>query len=111
MARKTSKASSKESDDIVPPNEAGSDTPTTPSKPSAKNKAAGAAKKTTSRKPAAVKRSATAANPADPSDDEIRLRAYFIAESRNELSKPGDETTDWLEARQQLYAEAGIPLP
>ncbi|MDQ6940256.1 MAG: DUF2934 domain-containing protein [Verrucomicrobiota bacterium] len=42
----------------------------------------------------------------EPSDDEIRLRAYFIAERRAQMSLKGDPANDWLEARQQLREEA-----
>jgi hypothetical protein len=42
----------------------------------------------------------------EPSDDEIRLRAYFIAERRIQLSLPGDSDHDWIEARRQLLEEA-----
>ncbi len=35
---------------------------------------------------------------------EIALRAYFIAEKRRALSLPGDEHQDWLEAERQLLA-------
>jgi hypothetical protein len=40
------------------------------------------------------------------SDDEIRLRAYFISEHRMRKGLPGDSGHDWLEARRQLMAEA-----
>jgi hypothetical protein len=40
------------------------------------------------------------------SEDEIRLRAYFIAERRMREGLPGDSGHDWLEARRQLAAEA-----
>ena len=42
-----------------------------------------------------------------PSDDEIRLRAYFISERRRRLDLPGDASGDWLEAKRQLLSEAG----
>jgi hypothetical protein len=42
-----------------------------------------------------------------PSDDEIRLRAYFIAERRVQMGIAGSEHEDWLEARRQLDAELG----
>jgi hypothetical protein len=64
-------------------------------------------------KPAAAKKSAvkqpTAAAPkpaAGPTDEEIRIRAYFIAERRHQLSLPGDSNHDWIEARRQLIEEA-----
>jgi hypothetical protein len=41
------------------------------------------------------------------SDEAIRLRAYFIAEERLRRGIPGDEHSDWLEARRQLTAEFG----
>jgi Protein of unknown function (DUF2934) len=44
---------------------------------------------------------------AGPSDEEIRLRAYFISERRRRFALPGDADSDWLEARRQLLSEAG----
>jgi hypothetical protein len=43
----------------------------------------------------------------EPSDEEIRIRAYFIAERRIQLSLQGDSDHDWIEARRQLVEEAG----
>jgi hypothetical protein len=43
----------------------------------------------------------------EPSDDEIRLRAYFISERRHRLNLPGDSSLDWIEARRQLLSEGG----
>ena len=40
------------------------------------------------------------------SDDDIALRAYYIAERRRRLDLPGDEIGDWVEAERQLRAEA-----
>jgi hypothetical protein len=45
---------------------------------------------------------------AEPTDDAIRIRAYFIAERRHQLSLPGDSNHDWIEARRQLIEEAGL---
>jgi DUF2934 family protein len=45
-----------------------------------------------------------------PSDEQIRLRAYFIAEKRAQQLLPGDTHSDWLEARRQLLEEAGLSL-
>jgi hypothetical protein len=69
------------------------------------------------RKPAAKKTAATASRgsskkgsaPAlrEPTDDEIRIRAYFLAERRIQLSLPGDSAHDWIEARRQLIEESG----
>jgi len=43
----------------------------------------------------------------EPSDEAIRLRAYFISERRRRLALPGDAESDWLEAKRQLLSEAG----
>jgi len=58
---------------------------------------------TTKKKPSAKARAKT---PVEPTDDQIRLRAYFLAERRHKLSLPGDSTHDWIEARRQLLEEA-----
>ena len=82
---------------------------TTPAK---KTSGKTAAKKATRSKPAtktgAPKKRARAAKPQGPSDADIRLRAYFIAERRVQLALQGDPANDWLEARQQLLQEAGL---
>ena len=55
-----------------------------------------------------VKRSKTKAPTAPlPTEEEIRIRAYFISERRHRLALPGDATSDWEEARRQLLSEAG----
>jgi hypothetical protein len=41
------------------------------------------------------------------SDEAIRVRAYLIAEERVRRGLPGDENSDWLEARRQLIEELG----
>jgi hypothetical protein len=68
------------------------------------------AKKKTARKATkptpAVNNGAAAAEPREPSDADIRLRAYFIAERRVQLALQGDPALDWIEARQQLLQEA-----
>jgi hypothetical protein len=72
---------------------------------------------TASRKPreTSVRKSAAIANAsmplktpgiADPSDEAIRLRAYFISERRRRFALPGDAESDWLEAKRQLISEA-----
>lgn len=43
----------------------------------------------------------------EPTDEEIRIRAYFIAERRHRLELIGDADTDWLEAKRQLLSELG----
>jgi hypothetical protein len=49
---------------------------------------------------------AEARAPAEPSDEQVRLRAYFISERRRRFALPGDAESDWLEAIRQLLAEA-----
>jgi hypothetical protein len=44
---------------------------------------------------------------AEPSDEAIRLRAYFISERRRRFALPGDAESDWLEAKRQLLSEVG----
>jgi hypothetical protein len=62
----------------------------------------------TSAKPPALSDAKPAVAPApQPTDDQIRIRAYFIAERRHRLSLPGDSNHDWIEARRQLIEEAG----
>jgi len=41
-----------------------------------------------------------------PSEDAVRLRAYFISERRRRFALPGDAESDWVEAKRQLLAEA-----
>lgn len=41
----------------------------------------------------------------EPTDAEIRMRAYFIGERRHRLGLPGDSNSDWLEAKRQLLSE------
>jgi hypothetical protein len=72
----------------------------------AKKKKTVAVKKTSTRKPKTSAAEPTASRPVDPTDDEIRIRAYFIAERRHQLSLPGDSAHDWIEARRQLIEEA-----
>lgn len=48
--------------------------------------------------------------PTDLSDEQIRLRAYFISERRRRFALPGDAESDWLEAIRQLLAEPGHRL-
>jgi hypothetical protein len=43
---------------------------------------------------------------AEPSEDAVRLRAYFISERRRRFALPGDAESDWGEAKRQLLAEA-----
>ena len=41
-----------------------------------------------------------------PSQEQIALRAYFISERRQQLGWEGNHVSDWIEAEQQLIAEA-----
>lgn len=68
------------------------------------------AKKASAKKPA--KRSTAKTKPvaktrAEPSEEDIRIRAYFIAERRAQLSLEGDPNNDWIQAREELLAEFG----
>lgn len=53
-----------------------------------------------------AKKTSSSASIHEPSDEEIRIRAYFIAERRIQLSLQGDSVHDWTEARRQLVEEA-----
>jgi hypothetical protein len=75
--------------------------------PPGKKKKPAVARKPSTRKPATSAPKSAAAPPVEPTDDEIRVRAYFLAERRHELSLPGDSAHDWIEARRQLIEEAG----
>jgi hypothetical protein len=56
---------------------------------------------------AAVPMPPEAARLTEPSDEETRLRAYFISEHRRRFALPGDADSDWREAKQQLLSESG----
>jgi hypothetical protein len=42
---------------------------------------------------------------AQPSSEQVALRAYFIAERRRILGIHGDETSDWVAAERELLEE------
>lgn len=42
---------------------------------------------------------------AQPSSEQVALRAYFIGERRRTLGIPGDETSDWVAAEKELLKE------
>jgi len=46
-----------------------------------------------------------AAAVAEPADEAVRLRAYFISERRRRFALPGDAESDWLEAKRQLLSD------
>jgi Protein of unknown function (DUF2934) len=46
------------------------------------------------------------------SQEDVALRAYFIAERRQAAGLPGDSHQDWIEAERQLASEASTaPKP
>jgi len=69
-------------------------------KPAARKKASRGSKETTRKSAPSTKAGY------EPSEEEIRIRAYFISERRMQLSLEGDSDNDWLEARRQLVEEA-----
>ena len=71
-----------------------------------KPKSAPRAAKTARTAPRAKKK---AAAPIALSQEEIALRAYFIAERRQQSGEPGDSFGDWIEAERQLLAERAVP--
>jgi hypothetical protein len=42
---------------------------------------------------------------AQPSNEQVALRAYFIGERRRNLGIPGDETSDWVKAEREISEE------
>ncbi len=68
-----------------------------------------AAKKTAAKSPAAkAKKIAIKKEIAEKvtfTQDDLALRAYFIAEKRQKAGLPGDPHHDWIEAERQLIAE------
>jgi len=81
---------------------------TAPKKKSRAAVASAKKKKSETPKKSAAKKAAPAPKPAiEPTDEQIRLRAYFLAKHRHKLSLPGDSNHDWIEARRQLIEEAG----
>ena len=66
-----------------------------------------AAKKSPVARTEKVSMPAEAGTMAEPSDDAVRVRAYFISERRRRFALPGDAESDWLEAKRQLLFETG----
>ena len=56
-----------------------------------------------------TRRSASKAKASSFSREDVALRAYFIAETRQKHGLPGNSTTDWIEAERQLAEEANVP--
>ena len=42
---------------------------------------------------------------AQPTVEQVALRAYFIGERRRNLGMPGDETSDWVAAEREILEE------
>jgi hypothetical protein len=38
-------------------------------------------------------------------EEQVALHAYFIAERRQKLGTPGDQTSDWVQAERELLSE------
>ena len=74
----------------------------------AKKKKPATAKKAATKQPGTTPAKPAVRRAGEPTDDEIRIRAYFIAERRHQLSLPGDSNHDLIEARRQLIEEAGL---
>ena len=108
MAKKTKIETEKQSDDKgsePTPRGANGSAGAAP-KPKSKKKATPKQKTVRAIKPTAPKKAPSSTPIYEPSDEEIRIRAYFIAERRIELSLQGDSAHDWIEARRQLVEEA-----
>jgi hypothetical protein len=73
-------------------------------------RASTSSKKVASPKEGAHKISSSVARAAmaGPTDEEIRIRAYFISERRRRFGLPGDANSDWIEAKRQLLPQIGL---
>jgi hypothetical protein len=78
-----------------------------PARTSTIRKGAGAAHKTATTRKTKVSIPPKAGQTAEPLDEQIRIRAYFISERRRRFALPGDADSDWIEARRQLLSETG----
>jgi len=75
---------------------------------STRRKTSGAtAKKSPAARTVKVSMPAEAGTITEPSDDAVRLRAYFISERRRRFALPGNAESDWVEAKRQLLSETG----
>ena len=77
-----------------------------PSAKRASTKTAAKKKPASRAKTGAAKQPSKTRKTVEPSDADIQLRAYFIAERRAQLGLHGDQANDWLEAKRQLVEEA-----
>ena len=58
-----------------------------------------------------AKRTAKSPRLAEPTDAEIQVRAYFLAERRIQQGLQGDSAHDWIEAEKQLTEETREARP
>jgi hypothetical protein len=72
-----------------------------------RKKAAESDKKSATAQKTKIPMPAEAGGPSGPSDEEIRIRAYFISERRRRFALAGDADSDWLEAMRQFLSETG----
>src|SRR5438094_904630 len=73
--------------------------------PTSRKSAGRVPKKSPSSQKAKATMPSEAGTTAEPSDEQIRLRAYFISERRRRFGLPGDAESDWLEAKRQLLSK------
>ncbi len=120
MAKSSKKSKDAAGDTAASSSEVPGDAGQPPASKTPVAKSTGASKKTTRKQAGAASRKTTPqTKPRQPSsrkkaapsqvavsDDDIRLRAYFLAEERTRKGIEGDSGHDWLEARRQLLAEA-----
>jgi hypothetical protein len=106
VPKKTKTAIKEVEQDAVAASAAGIPVEKSSRRPSAKAKKP-AVKKATKRAAANPIYASKSVRRAEPTEEEIRIRAYFISERRHRLALPGDATGDWAEARRQLLAEVG----
>lgn len=93
------------------------DKPAAPARRAAKTKPAAEKATVSQPEPAKPKAAAAKIKAALPrarkpkySQDDVALRAYFIAERRQAAGLPGDSHQDWIEAERQLASEASAPV-
>jgi hypothetical protein len=114
VAKKSKTEPEKKVTDVASTSAAGSGNgAAAPRKKAASSSVKPKAKKTAAKKTAspaargAARKASSAPALREPTDEEIRIRAYFLAERRIQLSLPGDSAHDWIEARRQLIEESG----
>ena len=76
-------------------------------KPVRRARSTSSKKKTAAKSPRPRKIKSAVVSSIEPTDEEIRIRAYFIAERRHRFDLAGDADSDWLEAKRQLLSELG----